>query len=158
MKTAEIKGGLTFSYPNNFVEMSKDELRKAYGPLDFRKRAGFRDENTHMLFVVQWKDEGKLFSKPVDDKSTIERSEKQLSQFYHDKNYELVGFFTTQVAGREAQGLTHRYHLMDLDQQATIVAFHTETTSYMVYYYTRPERVEENQPIYDQIMASMKLA
>ncbi len=148
---------LEVARPEGFCVMDHEELVQAYG-LDYECMWGMRDDERHMILSISWKVSNKLLSKLASAKLVAEQSEKSQRRRCRKMGYHSDGLFQTEVAGREAWAFRYGYSPQNAPVQETeIVVVKDGTCCYTIMYHTRDECAQANRPLYEEILASMRI-
>ena len=157
MRKAIVNDSLEVSQPDGFRIMSHEQLCQAYG-LEYDCMWGMRDEERHVILTVFWKVSNKLISMLGSAKLVAEQSEKNLRRRYKKMGYHSDGLFETEVAGIQGWGFRYGYTPEGAAAQSCeTVVIKDGTCCYTIMYHTRTERAQENRPLYEEILGSMRI-
>ncbi len=148
------ESGLSVTFPENFREMSAEEIRNAFND-GFPLRWGIWDEAGHMIVVLQWNKAGGIASKLWDIKAVCRSDEKSLSKLMKDRGYSLGSFFGGTVCGTELEGFDYSYDAEGIRQSAKLMVFRNGRKFYKLYYYSRSECDDANRKVLEGIMGTM---
>ena len=154
MTAITLNGSLKITFPEGFTEMSREELKQAYGD-DVPDRYGMKDTEKHIIFCVYWHKGPSFLSKLADCKSLRDRCERLISKSMRNHDYRLEEKFESTLCGLEVQGFRHSYVLQDIDFVSEVRVIKRDNVCYTLYYYTRKETQEENESVRDEILNSI---
>lgn len=154
MNDVVVHGSLNLSYPDGFGVMDEEELRLLYQD-DNTDRWGIWDKERHLIFVVYWHDSSALLGKMVGTKSLAKRAERLLSKGLKANAYHCDGFYSTQVAGTEAEGFVYTYQVQDVNQVARVTVLRHGACCYTLYWYAREEGDPTDAQVLDDLLASI---
>jgi len=142
---------IEIKFPESFRELSADEVHKAFQD-NYDQRWGVRDEENHVIIVLQWNKANGLLAKISNIEGVCKEDEKKLSRAMRSNSYSLGSFFDGTVCGTQSKGFSYSYEIQGQKQYAQLIVFRNGNMFYKLYYYTRPELEEANRETWKGIM------
>ncbi len=155
MPTITINEQLSLTYPENYLEMSSDELAKAYND-GYQNRWGIKDENRHIIICIQWGEEHRFLSKIADVESVLNNDEKKIRKMLKDNSYSFDSQIKTTIDGMESEGFRYDYSVQGIEQHAEHIVFKHDDVFFKIYIYTRKELLTENRTTIDEVIGSIR--
>ena len=155
MATVTINDEMKIAIPEGFVEMSREEMKVAYGD-DVPDRYAVKNDNEHIIFCVYWHRGPSFLSKLADCKSLRDRCEKIVGKKMRNHQYKLEENFESALCGLEVQGFRHTYVVQDTEMISEVRVLKRENVSYTLYFYTRKETEQTAMPILKDILDSIQ--
>lgn len=156
MKNLTVNGELTLICPDSFREMTREELNTAFADTN-RNRAGVRDEERHVILVVQWRKANVLLAALSDPNSTLRGTEFRLRRLLKDHEYKKTGTFTRRIAGRDAKAFRYEYRVQGVLQEGEVFLLKKKTVIYTIYAYTRVPVTDEASRVIEEVLDSVSL-
>lgn len=157
MRDTVINEELKVEYPNRFLVMKPHEVKEVFG-VDYSEIWGIRDEKAHAMVLIVWKNANENLQKLITVKSHAKSCEKSMRKALRKNSYYCDEFFEREVAGQPAQGFHYSYINDGKSQDGAVVVFKRGRSRYTLYYYTRTDMAESNQPMLEKLLDSLALS
>ena len=144
MKSTIFNGNVYMEYPDDFYEMSTDEIRKYFG--GDMLRMGVRNVEKHVILSVG-KTKDSFLTLLTDSKSILSGAENAFTKCL--KGYEKIEEFEADILGKAGKGIRFAYTAKDKDkdvrQFGEMAVVKSKRCFYVVYCLARFSDVEENK-------------
>lgn len=156
MKKETIRDELYLEYPEEFVLMSREQLKEVY--LDENpNRWGIRDLERHALFSVWWHVSNPLLAALASAEDICKADEKKMAKGLAGYGYVLKGFFDEKVASVSTKGFSYEYVLQGKKQIAETIVLKKKNVCYTIYFYSDEEHLDQNKETFREFLNSMEL-
>ena len=153
MESLTIKKLLTFSFPEGFHVMSREELEKVYLDKN-RNRAGIWDTDRHLIVSVFFNKPGALFYRLSYEKAAADGirnlMKKKMPEYKEGRTID------TTLAGQKTSGFEYSYRVPGVLQQGSVRVFKYKKHVCTVYCYARAPVSAEDKNTLAEILSSMK--
>ena len=153
MKSAIFNENVYIEYPEDFYEMSGEEIRKFFAGNFLR--FGVRNVEKHAIMSIA-KTEKSLFTFIADAKSVLAGAERSLKKGL--KDYVRTDSFDTVILGNAAKGIRFEYSAIDKNvrQFCEMTVVKANKGFYTVYCVARRDDAEEIAPTFEAFRSSLK--
>ena len=141
--------------PEGFHELSAEEA----GRLEFTEPGAgsvFSDPDRHILVSIGWKKIGALAGVLLSEKDLSKRMEKSLGDSMASFGYRAIAGLNKTLDGDTAEGIRYRYVTQGTEMEGESLVLKHKKTLYYFHFYTRTAMVAENQPVWEQILGSVR--
>ena len=153
MKTAIFDKTISLEYPDDFNEMSEEEIRKFFG--GDLLRFGVRNVEKHVILSAAKTNKSFLnvFASP---KSVLAGAENNLRN--NLKNYNRLESFETELLSKKGNAIRFSYSAIDQDvkQFCEMAVVKYKKEFYVTYCLSRLEDKEENEEVFKAFRNSLK--
>lgn len=156
MQSTVINGELKVTYPDNFKEMSQEEIERKTGTA-YPDKWVISDEEKHMSISIIWKKSGAILSALANAKDISKANASKLKNTLKNNDYELEESFETEVCGIKTYGLRYSYTAKGKRQQGQAVVLKNKRVCYTISFYIRKENEAELAPVFEQFLADLSL-
>ena len=156
MNNARINNEINLTYPDGYMEMGEEDLKKYFTVSE--KRWGVYNADAHSLLSVSWT-KGGFLGFLTDTESVLIGIESCLRR--NLLNYQRVDSYKIKVASKNkkpnARGIRFEYRVNDaaLVQAGDIVVFKHKKLYYVFYFITRKNNAIEQLPTFRDILESV---
>ena len=154
MKNADFYGLVNIEYPDDYIEMSTEEISKYFK--DNALRWGGRSPEKHVILSLG-KTKDSFFNLFYDAKSALTGGENVLKKTL--KDYERLERFDTTLLGNAAMGVHFEYTADDkpIRQFCELVVVRIKKCFYTVYCISWAENAAENAAVFENFRTALKL-
>ena len=156
MKRMTVNGELTFTCPDGFRDMTAEEVEQAFTD-HYRSRAGVRDEERHVIFVVQWHKVNVLLAALIDPGASLRNVRFRLKRLLKDYEYRETDTFSREIAGRDVKAFRYEYRVRGILQEGEIYLLRHKAMIYTLYTVTRCPVTEDARRLIGEILNSINL-
>ena len=154
MKNAIFDRNISLEYPDDFYEMSLEEIKKFFGGDILR--IGFRNADKHVILSLG-KTNNSFLNLLASPKSVLIGAENSLRSL---KDYKLLEEFDTEMLSKRGCGISFEYSATDKDVkqycEMTIVKY--KNNFYISYCLSRFDDRKENESLFKSFRNSLKSA
>lgn len=153
MKTAIFDQTISLDYPDDFYEMSEEEIRKFFG-VDLL-RFGVRNLEKHVILSFA-KTNKSFLNILASPKSVLAGAENNLRN--NLKDYQQLESFETELLSKKGNGVRFSYSAIDQDvkQYCEMVVVKYRNNFYVTYCLSRFEDRKENEEVFKIFRNSIK--
>ncbi len=150
-----LNGELEVDFPDGFHELSAEETGKLKlteaGP-----GVVLSDPERHIMVSVGWKKIGALAGLLLNEGDLAGKMEKSLESSMAQFGYQAIGKPKKNLGGETAQGICYRYVTQGIGMQGESLVLKHKKTLYYFHYYTRETLAEEDRPVWEQVLGSVR--
>ena len=143
---------LSISFPEGFNEMSLEERKKlkllAEGP-----GVCLSDPERHMIVSIGWKPLGLLPRLILNTSDIAAQTAKAIRQAMTPFSYRGEKAVEKKLGGLTAKGISYQYDAEGVEMTGETLAVKSKKTLYYFHVYTRTALLEENQALWDTLLA-----
>lgn len=150
MKSSELNGELTLSYPDGFHVMTEEELRKHKF---FEGAPGFsiEDPDRHMILSVSWRQANPFVAMLAGTADVARNMEARIRKPMTKFGYKSEGFLKREIGGREADGFRYSYEVQGIGMSGESLSVKNGSCFYYIHSYYRTALKEESLAVLDEI-------
>ena len=157
----KLNNELCLTYPDGFHVLDEEEMNRVF-PLDVPNRWAIWDIDRHIIISVQWHEANALLARLVSTKDLAKRVAAEAAKAYRANEYEVGELYQTTLCGEEAWGISFKYEVAGVFQIAHALVFKhaVENTNctYTLSFYEREENAEASEQVFQDLVASLRLA
>lgn len=153
MKNTVFNENVYIEYPDDFHEMSNEELQKYFaGNL---LRFGAKNDDKHVILSVA-KTANKLVAVFTNTKSVLSGAESTLKK--NLKDYTRIDEFDAEIFGEKAKGIHFKYSAIDKDvkQFCEMAVVKSKRCFYVLYCLSRLNDADENLNLFKEFRNSLR--
>ena len=153
MSNIKVNNEISLTYPDNFKEMSPEELIKYFGSPN--NRWGVYDADQHIILSVGWMKAG-FFSFMWDAETMMVGAESRLRR--NLLNYQRISSFKMKLKPKKkCFGIRFEYRVNDkkLVQVGDLIIFKHKGKVYSIYYITRKSNAAASRPAFKEVLDSI---
>jgi hypothetical protein len=151
MKTSVLNDALVFAYPDDFEEMSKEEISSManYGEAP---QFVIRNAQRHMVVSAGYKVINGFSAMMLNTADMAKKTQSEISKVMKDSGYELICNVKENIADKTAEGFRYRYQVQDVDMSSESLILKEGKVVYYIQCYYRTAMSEDSLPVFDQML------
>ena len=151
MSNVKINNAINLTYPDNFKEMSDEELTRYFSSP--KNRWGVYNADEHIILSISWTKAGFL----TDAEMMLMDIEARLSRRL--LNYQKISSFKTKVASKKAHGIRFEYRVNDarIVQVSDMIVFKVKNRFYAIHYITRKVNAASSRLVLEEVLKSVSV-
>lgn len=138
--------------PEGFHVLSEEE-RSKLNMLKDGEGEVISDPDRHITVSAAWKKHNALLGMLTDEDGAIHSMEKQTAGPMKAFGYELDGFTTETVGGKDAKAFAYHYNVQDTGMSAESMILKNDDVHYYIHCYYRTALKEESRAVLQEIFA-----
>ena len=142
-------------YPDGFHIMDEEESSRL-NLLEGGSFIGLTDPGRHMIITVGWRKTGGFLSVMLKTKDLAAKMEKTIGQAMKPLGFRSEGHLDRIIAGNRAEGFSYTYQAQDTAMLGQSCVLKADKTVFYFHLYTREALREENLPVWNKILDSVK--
>ena len=152
MKSIVLDDALHVSFPDDFQEMSREELAA------FKNGVGdhgicLKSDKQHIIFSLAWVKDG-LLSKIARGNDLVKNAENFYKKRMRSYGYKTQGYVTYDIGGEKADGLRYTYTAQGIDMTGETYAIRKDHKLYYIHCYYRTELSKESRESIEKILGT----
>ena len=154
MSTVQLNKELNLTYPDSFVELTQEDLKKHKF---FEEAPGFciQDAERHIMISVSWRQANPFVAMLAGSADIAKNMEAKIRKPMGKFGYHLEGFMNREIGGKTADGYRYTYKVQDIGMMGESLSVKSGSKFDYIQSDRRQELREESLSVLDGIFETV---